>query len=146
MLAFEFKTLEEIAQSLRSRLLTGQAWKDFVSHVRCGAYPNLKKFDAERDEIEKAWPAFANDLSLSRLDADLWSDSPGKSISHPWGEMKCFKEEWLREGVEWLHRYHRRLQHTMSRMNHHIHPLNEETKVRYVLNSCKPKDKLKSNI
>jgi len=145
--AFQFKTLEEIAQSLRSRLLTGQAWKDFVSHVRCGAYPNLKKFDAERDEIEKAWPAFANDFSLSRLDADLWATSPGnKVIFHPWGKIQCPKEEWLREGGEWLHRYHRRLQHTMSRMNHHIHPLNKETGLRYVLNSCKPKDKLKSDI
>ena len=75
--AFQFQTLEEIAQSLRSKLLSGQAWKDFVSHVRCGAYPDPEKFDAERADIEKAWPAFANDPSLSRLDADLWLASPG---------------------------------------------------------------------
>ena len=90
---FSIRDLEEITQSLRSQLLTSQARKGFVSHVRCGAYPNLEKFDAERAEIEKAWLAFTNDPSLSRLDADLWSASPGNNILHPWGGVKCCKEE-----------------------------------------------------
>ena len=34
----------------------------------------------------------------------------------------------------------------MSRVNHHIHPLNEEIGAGYVFKLCKPNDKLKSNI
>jgi hypothetical protein len=55
-MASQFHTFEDIAQLLRKELLTGQAWKNFVSHVRCGAYPDPEKFDAERANIEKNGP------------------------------------------------------------------------------------------
>ena len=63
-MAFQFKTLEEIAMLLRAKLITGQAWKEFVSHVRCAEYPDPAKFEAERATIEEAWPAFASDPPL----------------------------------------------------------------------------------
>ena len=141
--AFQFKTLEEIAMLLRAKLITGQAWKEFVSHVRCAEYPDPAKFEAERATIEKAWPAFASDPSLCRLDRDLWAQRPAYTIPNPWMTIRCDRERWVLEGKEWIQRFNRRLQHTLSCMNHHIHPLNAETGERYVLSSCKPKEKNK---
>jgi len=131
---------------LRAKLITGQAWKEFVSHVRCAEYPDPAKFEAERATIEKAWPAFASDPSLYRLDRDLWAQRPAFTIPNPWMSIRCDRERWVLEGKEWIQRFNRRLQHTLSCMNHHIHPLNAETGERYVLSSCKPKDKKQGKI
>ena len=123
---------------LKQQLLTGDAWKAFVSHVRCGAYPDPAKFEADRADIEKAWPAYANDQTLSRLDRDLWAE-PSEQVPHPWDEFSAPHDGWIADGLAWLARYNRRHQHAMSRMNHHIHPLSEETKERRVLSACKAK-------
>jgi hypothetical protein len=126
--AFQFKTLEEIAAMLKQELLTGAAWKNFVSHVRCGAYPDPEKFEAERTAIEKACPAFATDQSLCRLDEDLWEATSTERVQHPWFDGDgSSRDAWLKDGEAWKARYGRRLQHIFSRMNHHIHPLNAET-------------------
>lgn len=146
-MAFQFKTLEDIAAMLKQELLTGAAWKKFVSHVRCGAYPDPEKFEAERTEIEKAWPAYNKDQSLCRLDEDLWEATSTERVQHPWADSAgSSRDAWLKDGEAWVTRYSRRSQHCLSRMNHHIHPLNAETGERYVLNSCKPKDRKKSDI
>ena len=80
-----------------------------------------------RAKVEKAWPAYADDLSLCRLPQFFWNST------------QASPEEWLQE-------YHTRLQHALSRMNHHIHPLiNPEddpaTGERRSLQSCRPKSK-----
>ena len=38
------------------------------------------------------------------------------------------------------------MQHSLSRMNHHIHPLNAEEGELHVLTLCRPNDRLKNNI
>ena len=40
--------------------------KEYVSYTRCASYPNVDQFQSERDKVEKQWPAYAQDLSLSR--------------------------------------------------------------------------------
>lgn len=54
----------------------------------------------------------------------------------------------LAEGMEWNHLYMARLQHVLSRMDHHIHPLKNrdddmETGERGPLSSCTTKAKPK---
>ena len=97
--------------------------KEYVNYSRCAAYPDVDRFEQERDTIEKEWPAYADDLTLSRLPNFFWhcgDTSP----------------------EEWTQRYHERLQHCLSRMNHHIHPLvNAATGTRRPLQSCLAKGK-----
>ena len=69
----QFATLREIADKLRAGILSATAWKEYASHVRCAAYPDGEKAEAERKAVEKAWPAYATDQTLSRLPADLWA-------------------------------------------------------------------------
>ena len=76
-----------------------------------------------REQREKAWPAYADDLSLSRLPELFWTSSEAS-------------------GEEWLRQYHKWLQHALSRMNHHIHPLvDTATGERRPRSSCTPKGK-----
>ena len=119
--------MRELAEFLREKMVSAEALKQYVSHVRCAAYPDV---DARRQswaQLEKAWRAYADDLSLSRLPQFFWNS-------------------WEASGEEWLRQYHNRLQHALSHMNYHIHPLiNPEddpaTGERRSLQSCRPKSK-----
>ena len=51
--------------------------------------------------------------------------------------------EWSSEGNVWRTIYDNRLQHVLSRMNHHIHPLNIDTGERVPLASCCRKGRIK---
>ena len=133
----QFCTLEEIAAKLRAGLLTATAMKAYVNFVRCAAYPDIKKFNEERAAIEKAWPTYPEDPSLSFVP---------RFLGHTTGTSHIVEstdtEAWYQEGLAWRMLYDQRHQHVMSRMNHHIHPLvNEHTGERRVLGSCVSKNK-----
>ena len=50
-------------------------------------------------------------------------------------------EAWARDGEKWLETYEAQVQHTFSRMNHHIHRLKGDgSEDRRVLKSCRAKD------
>ena len=100
----QFCTLLELGQRLQEGMISATAMKEYISYTRCASYPNVSKFLAERNEIEKQWPAYSDDLTLSRLPAFFWNRPDA--------------EAW-----EWKAQYEGRLQHCLSRMNHHIHPL-----------------------
>ena len=115
------------AQQLREKMLTADALKQYVSHVRCASYPDVEEHQRTRCQVEKAWPAFADDKELSRLPKFFWDASASSN-------------------EEWLQQFHSRLQHALSRMNHHIHPLvnphdDPSTGERRSLQSCRPKVK-----
>ena len=76
-------------------MLSAAALKQYVNHVRCAAYPDVDAHRQPRAQVEKAWPAYADDISLSRLPQFFWNSSDATG------------EEWLRE-------YHTRLQHALS--------------------------------
>ena len=63
----QFCTLLELGKKLKEGLLSAKAMKEYVSYSRCASYPDAATFQAERNDIEKQWPAYANDFSLSRL-------------------------------------------------------------------------------
>ena len=136
----QFCTLVDLATKLREGFLSVEAMKQFVSTARCAAYPDVDQFERERDAIEQSWPAFASDASLSR--APAWAfDLPSVDVLH---SLQLFGSEWLQEGLAWERQYKERLQHTSSRMNHHIHPIcNSETGERRPLASCTTKAKPK---
>ena len=112
---------------LRRKLLSVQALNLFISYVRCASYPDLKIHQQHRGDVEKSWPAYSADQTLSRLPSFFW-------------------DEQAASGADWKRMYQKRLQHALSRMNHHIHPLiNKDddpmTGDRRSLISCRPKGK-----
>ena len=124
--ACQYATLHELGTMLREGFLSVEAFKQWNSYVRCASYPDLEKFQKERGHIENTWPAYAADQTLSRIPTFFWSSREAT-------------------GLVWKAEYMKRLQHCMSRMNHHIHPLvNAETGERHSLPSCRPKGKHKS--
>ena len=128
----QFCTLVDLATKLREGFLSVEAMKQFVSTARCAAYPDVDQFERERDTIEQSWPAFASDASPSR--------APAWAFDLPSVDVQLFGSEWLQEGLAWERQYKERLQHTSSRMNHHIHPIcNSETRERRPLASCTTK-------
>ena len=50
-------------------MVSADAMKEYISYTRCASYPDLPKFQPERDEIDSQWPAYVDDLSLSRVPA-----------------------------------------------------------------------------
>ena len=136
----QFSTLAEIGALLREGLVSVDAMKHFISVARCAAYPNLELFKEERANIEQTWPAYAKDLSLSR--PPRWAfDTVVPRLDSP---DRLYTSEWLAEGAEWEGIYMARLQHTFSRMNHHIHPVcDKATGARRPLSSCTTKSKPK---
>ena len=40
-MAIQFCSLHELAETLRDKMLSAEALKRFVSHVRCAAYPDV---------------------------------------------------------------------------------------------------------
>ncbi|MDA8609320.1 hypothetical protein N9L19_00235 [bacterium] len=103
-MAMQFGSLNELAQLLRDKMLTADALKQYVGHVRRASYPDVQAHRQSRSQVEKAWPAYAEGLGLSRLPNLFWDASAAS-------------------GEKWLRQVQKRLQHSLSRMNHHIHPL-----------------------
>ena len=66
-MAMQFCSLHELAEKLKAQMLSAEALKQFVSHVRCAAYPDVDAHRRSRAQVEKAWPAYADYQSLSRV-------------------------------------------------------------------------------
>ena len=49
----QFLTLQEIADKLRDGIVTSENWKEYVSYVRCAAYPDAEKAERDRSDVEK---------------------------------------------------------------------------------------------
>ena len=65
----QFCTLLELGKRLQKGMISATAMKEYISYTRCASYPDVSRFLAERNDIEKQWPAYADDLTLSRLPA-----------------------------------------------------------------------------
>ena len=100
----QFSTLHGLSTLLRERLLSADAMKLFASYSRCASYPDVAAFEQQRERIEQAWPAYAEDPNLSRLPRFFWQGLQASGAER--GEQYC-----------------QRLQHALAHMNHHIHPL-----------------------
>ena len=134
-MAHQFNTLHDIAERLRTGLLSEDAMKTYFSKARCAAYPDADRFQQERASIEEAWPAYAQDTSLSLPPPFAYSSTAQLTAA-------LGAPAWREEGEEWKRQYNNRLQHVLSRMNHHVHPIkNQETGERRPLRSCLRKGK-----
>ena len=121
--ASQFLTLAELGQKLQEGMLSTDAFKEYVNYSRCASYPDAARFEAEKESIEKDWPAYAEDSSLSRLPSFFWN---------------CHESSM----EEWTEEFLKRQQHCFSRMNHHIHPVvNKAEGTRRPLQSCLSKGK-----
>ena len=140
-MAHQFLTLHDIAERLKQGLLSAESMKTFVSTVRCASYPDVEKFSEERKEVEEAWPAYADDRVLSKAPGFVYECSGTSLTGTAHSSPDLGNPAWLQDGVAWKKKYDQRLQHVMSRMNHHIHPVsNAVTGERKPLKSCCKKD------
>ena len=137
-MAFQFHTLKEITEMFRQELLKPDAWKRYLDMVKRASYPDPAAFEKERDDIEKTWPAYVQDKSLSRPPDFLVRDFDANVA-----DSNLLSSARLQEGATWKALYDARLQHVLSHMNHHIHPLNVESGERKPLRSCCRKDRPK---
>ncbi len=80
--------------------------------MRCATYPDKEQFDADRDDIEKRWPAFADDTSLPRAPAYAWRALRPSVVPHI--QTGVARETWHAEGALWLQLRLQRLQHVLS--------------------------------
>ena len=139
-MAHQFHSIEELADLFREKLLSLESMKFFHDHLRCAAYPDVAKFEAEREQIETSWPAYAADRLLSKPPWYIWSGARTGAAPHLFSGTAM--EAWMEEGHEWKTHNADRLQHVLSRMNHHIHPIiNAETGERKPLGACQPKNR-----
>ncbi len=69
---FQFSTLSEQATQIRSTLISIEAMKAYFSYVRCTAYPDVDTCHKENEEIEKTWPAYAQDYALNWIPRFFW--------------------------------------------------------------------------
>ena len=137
-MAHQFSSLEEIATKFREHMMSIDSLKRFHDYVRCATYPNLDEFLQKRDAIEKAWPAFAKDQVLSRAPTYAWEALryDCAQVLHKGADMKA----WEDDGRRWLTLRNDRLQHVLSHMNHHIHPLKDDgSGKRRLLTGCRSK-------
>ena len=162
-MAMQFLTLKEIANMFEKGVLSLETWKQYINHVRPAAYPEYETFVTEREDVEKAWPAYAHTKELCRPPGNLhslkapgflakaYTPSPTQSTEESFpaaGDMVLAAEaqamqHWKLEGDIYQEHYRRRLQFVQSHMNNHIHPLNVHTGERVPLRSCRRKDRPK---
>ena len=92
--AHQFNTLHEIGNMLRHRLITVDMVKSYTTNIRRAAYPDAAKFQRERLHIESQWPAYRNEVALSKPPADFltWH---GRYLDE---EIPLKSEAWLADG------------------------------------------------
>ena len=135
-MAHQFKTLQEIGDMFRQGILEMKAFKKYHNHARCAEYPDVKSFEAERASVEATWPEYKQDTSMCRPPEHLWSDARVPHTNHLLDGQQQL-DAWKDEGMRWTEVNQDRLQHILSRMNHHIHPLQADGQ-RRPLKSCQP--------
>ena len=104
-MAHQFCNLEEIAEKLRNASLTVDAMKSYVTNVRRASYPDPEQFQAERERIESAWPAYTTEVSLSKPPRCALTSYGLCPATSP----QLLSEAWLKEGEMWKNEYDKRL-------------------------------------
>ena len=99
-MAHQLLDLSELAELFRERVLSMDALKQYRIHLRCAEYPGVEKFDRERDEIEKEWPAHAGDVSLCRAPAYIWESHAANPAPHLHSVLDI--RAWQADGAQWL--------------------------------------------
>ena len=122
-MANQFATLQEMAKLFQRQLLNIEAIKTFQSYVRCASLPDPDQMNTERQTIEKAWPAYAEDQGLCLLPSPFWNMGCEARAAHPWqvGFNAKAISAWEADGKVWRHTYEARVQHTFF-TNESSHP------------------------
>ena len=68
----QFANLAEIGKMLKDRLLSVDELKAFVDHARCATYPDVQKFEQERNDLENNWPVYAKEDDICRAPHYIW--------------------------------------------------------------------------
>ena len=139
---YQFNTLATIAEMFRQRLLSMDTVKTFHNHLRRATYPDIDAFHKAQTKIESEWPAYPKDTVLSRAPCYAWDSL--RPRAPPWLTEHVSVATWYAEGRLWQQHRDIRLQHVLSHMNHHVHPvIDPATGERRPLSSCQPKNRPK---
>ena len=82
----QFATLKKIAEDLAAKLVEATELKDSLANICCESYKDVGKFQQERADLEKHFPAYSEDTEcaadgrwgdwkLGRLPGFLYSDA-----------------------------------------------------------------------
>ena len=98
--------------------------------MRRAAYPDLQKFEAERDGIEAAWPHYRGEKELCRPPRFAFTSSEALSEIQA-SEIQALEtaENAVNDVAMWKRAYLDWFQYIASRKNHHIHPKKSAPKV-----------------
>ena len=109
--AHQHKTLLDIAELIKLRLLAASDLKAYHSWISNAAYPDAAKAESQVEEMEKNWPTFKNDTELGRIPDFLWQRVAPHLLS------EGVSEDMLGlEGARWLQQYSEAAQYRMLRV------------------------------
>ena len=88
----QFGSMQDIATAIEKQLATTTELKAFLAEIQVTSYYNLDQFNAERDELERVFPAYREptstngnakwgDISLGRLPAFIYDDAQRASAA-----------------------------------------------------------------
>jgi len=109
--AHQHKTLLEIAELIKLRLLAASDLKAYHSWISNATYPDAAKAESQVEEMENNWPTFKNDTELGRIPDFLWQRPAPHLLTEGASEdMLCH------EGAGWMQQYSEAAQHRMLRV------------------------------
>ena len=89
----------------------------YLSVCARASYPDVEKFETERADIEKSWPAYAGDKSMCQVPHFLASSPDASALTWSSTGVKphlftaASQDEWGTEGERWRQLYDARHQY-----------------------------------
>ena len=148
--AYQHKTMHEIAERLKSGLLSADAVQSFHMHLCSEEYPDVQDHNDKLPVLTKAWPQFAGPehqglcqlprYVIPSASKGLWCPRSTTSQEDFQRQYDASKEE----GNAFCQKYSEDVQFVLSRTNHHHHKWTK--KGWKPLSACMPKGKKNSMV
>lgn len=129
--AHQHKTLHEIAELIRDKLLSVDALKTYHTYVCKETYPDLDQQRSEAAALEQEWHRrHRDDRELGQMPDFLFADTGLHLLS-----ADSTAESLRTDAAAWLQQYDAAAQYRMARVQHHMHTL-DATGERRPLAAC----------
>jgi hypothetical protein len=119
---FRQQALVEIAETLQnehSDLFEQCKW--FKTHTCNEQYYDVADFESQRDELEDEWPEYARSARLS-VQPDMKPNTEEQHVLSQHADNSAL----FQHASAWRHRFRTAEQQIQMRVNHHIHPKDDE--------------------
>ena len=147
----QFGSMQDIATAIEKQLATTTELKAFLAEIQVTSYHNLDQFKAERDELERVFPAYREpacsnghpkwgDISLGRLPTFIYDDAQRAAATVRLPAMSAARAD----ATSYADKFCQAFQYYQSRCQHHIHkkvngkrPIPTACKSTQTSNQCK---------